>query len=394
MMSFGYITVHATGIAARQHAVLRGLRGKIMRFVPRYCLRERVALAKPVLSDRAGLMFRAGEYIGADDAETLERFGIVGVYAEDNVSKNLEIISPLSAELRRQTINGLVEMYAPDNENENKKAAEMRRVKKLAREITDGLLLQKRTMLNLYNLETYDIHTAFHSLNVAVISLAIGMGAGFGRKLLHQLAFAALMHDIGKVFINPDVTRKRAPLSTEEFRRIKEHPSEGSEYLERAFKLKAHDPVVLGVMDHHERMDGKGYPNQKRGAEISDFGKIIAIADVYDALISDRPYKNSFFPPDAAKVIKDSAGGQFDRAMAQVFLRKVALFPVGSCVQLSNGARGIVTENFAGMTHRPSLRIIAHGERQIEPYPLNLSEEHEEIAVVASLGAAYAETLK
>jgi HD-GYP domain-containing protein (c-di-GMP phosphodiesterase class II) len=115
-------------------------------------------------------------------------------------------------------------------------------------------------------------------------------------------------------------------------------------------------------LDHHERYDGAGYPNGKTGNHISVFGRIISIADVYDALISNRPYRKGLLPSEAMEYIMGGSGTLFDPVFVTVFSRKVAAYPTGMCVKLSDGRKALVLKNFENYSMRPNLKIIPTGE--------------------------------
>ncbi|MDL2218708.1 HD-GYP domain-containing protein, partial [Christensenellaceae bacterium OttesenSCG-928-M15] len=159
----------------------------------------------------------------------------------------------------------------------------------------------------------------------------------------------------------------------------------GYDYIKKWFSDSISPLTSIGVLDHHERLDGSGYPNGKRGDKISEFGKLIAVADVYDALISDRPYRKGVFPVEAMEYVQGGCGAQFEFAIVEAFSRKIALFPVGTCVLLSDGSTALVMENFEGLTQRPNVKVFMMGEYEVEPFYLNLSREALDITIVATV---------
>ncbi len=199
-------------------------------------------------------------------------------------------------------------------------------------------------LVNMIDLKVFDDYTYSHSVNVAVLSIIIGVTMGLGRKELTKLGLGALLHDIGKVFIDKDIVNKPGKLTDEEFSSMKMHSKLGYDYVRDRFQLPVKSYVA--VLDHHERYDGSGYPNSKKGDEISDFGKMIALADVYDALTSERPYRKALPPSEAMEYIMGNSQVHFDPELVKVFSRKVAPYPVGTLVKLSNGMTGLVVENY------------------------------------------------
>ena len=118
---------------------------------------------------------------------------------------------------------------------------------------------------------------------------------------------------------------------------------------------------LKAVLSHHERYNGKGYPDQLSGEDIPLFGRIVCVADVYDALTSDRPYRKAMLPSDALEYIISEYNEMFDPTVVDAFVKKVAPYPVGTCVKLSNDMDAIVIENFESCGLRPKVRIISEG---------------------------------
>ena len=128
-------------------------------------------------------------------------------------------------------------------------------------------------------------------------------------------------------------------------------------------------------MQHHEKYDGTGYPYGLKGREISLFGRILTIADIYDALISDRPYRQGILPSEAMEYIMGGGGTYFDPEISIVFVKKLALYPVGTCVELSNGMIGIVCQNYEGYSIRPDIKVFQNKDRKIKPFILKLQKQ-------------------
>ena len=187
-----------------------------------------------------------------------------------------------------------------------------------------------------------DNYTYAHCVNVAVISIILGISLNLSKKNLTYLCIGALIHDIGKSFIPKEILQKPGKLTHEEFEIIKNHPRYGYDFLRKSFNLSSH--IKLIVLQHHERFDGLGYPNGIIGNKISYLARIVSIADVYDALTSDRPYKRAMCPSDALEYLMSNAGTLFDHDIINVFCKIIIPFPQGTIVSLSNGDIGVVEE--------------------------------------------------
>ena len=164
-------------------------------------------------------------------------------------------------------------------------------------------------------IKNYDIYTYHHSLSVASLSLAIGIELKLDDRQLEHLVLCALLHDIGKTLIPLGVLNKSNPLTTDEFALVKSHVEKGSQYL----KEHLHDEDILrGVLYHHEKYDGSGYPHGLRGKEIPLFSRIISVVDVYDALTSLRPYRKPVPFMAAANFIMYEMKNSFDSEIVKI----------------------------------------------------------------------------
>ncbi|OYP31617.1 phosphohydrolase, partial [Lachnotalea glycerini] len=210
---------------------------------------------------------------------------------------------------------------------------------------------------NMVDLKIYDDYTYYHSVNVAILSLIVGNALKFHRAMLIQLGMAAILHDIGKKFTPIEILSKPGMLTDEEFDIIKEHPTNGYHFIKRFFPSIS-SATYVGILQHHERYDGSGYPSGAQGEGISLLGRILAVCDVYDALVSDRPYHKAYLPSEALEFIQGGSGSMFDPAIVITFCYKVASYPLGTAVTLSNGEVGIVVENYEEFNTRPKVKIV------------------------------------
>jgi len=169
-------------------------------------------------------------------------------------------------------------------------------------------------------LDARDPYTAGHSLRVAEYSVEIARAAGLADDQVELLRKSALLHDIGKIGIRDDVLLKEGRLTGEEFDKIKQHPVIGVHILSQVHLPEKLQPILPGVKYHHERYDGKGYPEGLAGESIPVFGRIMAIADAYDAMTSDRPYRKGMPVAKALAILEEGSGTQWDASFTQLFL--------------------------------------------------------------------------
>ncbi len=302
-----------------------------------------------------------------------------GVYINDDLSKDIEIINTISDELRIETMYGIKKIFVEVKDTKDPKE----RSDEISRQvdsIVDELLSNKNMMVNMIDLKCFDNYTYLHSVNVAVLSIVTGIAMNLDRITLSRLGLSAILHDIGKVFINKNIVNKPAILTDEEFTEMKKHSQLGYNYATEKFRLPS--ASYSGIIDHHEKFNGLGYPRAKRGKSISLFGRIITVADIYDALTSERPYRKALSPSEGIEYIMGGLETAFDPEIAATFIRKVAPYPIGTTIKLSNGCTAIVLENFELFCLRPRVRVYKINGKDVEPFELNLMTDFSLLNVV------------
>lgn len=343
-----------------------------MRFVPTRCLREGMIVGKTIYGKNVERMLIRGAVINEQLINGIVRLKYSGIYIDDDISKDIEIVSIINDSLRMEATRGIKKVFIKSTDSKGK-PFKIDNIHDQVESIIDELLKNRNMMVNMIDLKCFDNYTYAHSVNVAVLSLMVGISLGLNRSTLSILGLGAIMHDIGKVFIDKDILNKPGKLTDDEFGEIKKHTTAGYEYIKKQFNLplSIHDAII----DHHEKYDGSGYPNEKKGDTISLFGRIISIADVYDALSSERPYRKALPPSEAMEFIMGNSGSVFDSEIVKYFVRKVAPYPVGSTVKLSNGYIGLILENFESCCLRPRVRVIKDGDNHVKPYEINLKDD-------------------
>jgi len=210
-------------------------------------------------------------------------------------------------------------------------------------------------LVHISGLKSYDEYTYHHSLSVCVLAIAIAQEMGFNRWELKRLSRCAIMHDIGKVKVPFELITKPDKLTTQEFSIVKQHPEKGVEYLKR--ENIGNEELWMGVLHHHEKYDGSGYPSGIKGNDIPLYSRIVAVADVYDAITSYRSYRKPIVPPIVAlEMIMSDAGRAFDYDVVSAFVKKLELYPINTIIELSDGRKGIVVDNRNSV--RPILKML------------------------------------
>ena len=240
------------------------------------------------------------------------------------------------------------------------KTADVRSSKRVVYNLIDTLSQDEFGLLALTTIKNFDEYTFNHSLNVGVLSLALGQRIGLSKRDLVKLGTAGLLHDIGKVEIDKGLIYKPQKLTDSEWEIIKLHSNFG---VRQILKTRGLDEVSLYAMvvsfQHHWNQDGTGYPQRNNREKPILFSRIVRIADSYDAMTTSRPYQPvPYIPPLAIRVLWAKREFFFDPVLTKVFIQLLGLYPVGSCLQLSTQELALVVRQNPGYVERPFVKII------------------------------------
>ena len=248
-----------------------------------------------------------------------------------------------------------------------KQYADVRKLKRLAQKAVHLVIEDESILLGMTTIKNYDEYTFNHSVNVSIYSLAMGKRLGFSKKTLTELGITALLHDIGKSKVPREVLNKPASLDEEEWGMMKKHPLMGVEIVLNLKQLGEINPrMVVGIFDHHLKSDLSGYPKLFRKKEVSLFGRIIQIADSYDAMTTPRIYKKTPYTPEQAlALLLRERTVHFDPVLLKIFIGLVGIFPIGSLVLLNTRELGIVYKpnHDPKWLDRPTVILVARSEK-------------------------------
>lgn len=225
-------------------------------------------------------------------------------------------------------------------------------------------------LVNLSRLKSFDEYTYHHSLNVAVLSIALGRSLGLVRDELRRLGIGAILHDVGKMRVPQEILNKPGKFTAEEFSVMKTHTFRGAKLLLESEEMEKECSAV--ALNHHERYSGNGYPRGIAGMAIGKPGLISAIADVYDAMTTRRVYDPGTTPQEALGRLFEWGGAEFHPVYVQKFIRCVGIYPVGTVVALDTGETGVVSAQNRPNLLRPWVRILRHSSGAPLERPLDV----------------------
>ncbi|MBI1912175.1 MAG: HD-GYP domain-containing protein [Deltaproteobacteria bacterium] len=236
--------------------------------------------------------------------------------------------------------------------------------------MVDSIFRNQDALTTLSRLKSFDDYTFAHSVNVCILSVTLGRSMGLSKDELHNLGVGAILHDIGKMLVPEMILKKPGRLTENEFEEIKRHTDFGAEIL---FKTKdINDSSRFVPLQHHERYDGSGYQYHIPGTEIHKFARIAAVADVYDAMTSNRVYQNGILPEDALKKIYLMRETHLDPEIVERLIKCLGIYPIGALVELNTGEVGIVKMLNRAYPLQPMLLIVCGKDKKSLESPFEL----------------------
>lgn len=257
-------------------------------------------------------------------------------------------------------------------------------VDSVASDIVEDLLMQQNLTIHLSGIMTHDDDTLAHSLNCSIYSAILARIAGYTIPQIKEVTSGALLHDVGKMFVEKAILNKPGRLTEEEYTAVRVHAEQGFKSLiSKRWELSS--LVAHMAWQHHERVNGEGYPRNLQGSEILPYARMLAITDVYEAITVNRPYRRAMAPDAIYDTIHSGLGSEFDADFGQLFLSKLAIYIAGMRVMLNTGEIGVVAAVPEETPQRPVVRLIAYpdGSPYTPPKEINLAD-HPKIQILST----------
>lgn len=288
-------------------------------------------IAEEIRSEFGGVLIPPGTELNGRLIAQMEEMGL----------KKIKIKSKKKVQKKNDNKKIAKEKYRKSLENFSETYKKAYYMKKVDFNVIQSLTAEAMEISNYLDLEdtlklTRDIddYTYSHSLHVGILANKFGKWLHLNQKELSNLTTAALLHDLGKTKIKKELLTKADSLSREEYQEVKNHSEYGYQILKKSGRFSK--SIMKGVLTHHERIDGSGYPLGLKGEDIPLFGRIIGICDTFDAVTTDRPYQKAISPFSAVKMLEEDFSS-FDHKLKMLFIEKIPYSLIGDSVELSNG---------------------------------------------------------
>ena len=257
---------------------------------------------------------------------------------------------------------------------------EVDRIEPMVEGMVDSIFRNQDALLPLARLKNHDTYTFEHSVSVCALMVAFARAIKLPREIIKEIGMGALLHDVGKARVAEALLNKPGKLTDDEFVKMQAHVVQSVAILKQSAKISDIALTVAG--EHHERFDGSGYPQRHKGAEISLYGQMAAIVDVYDAISSERVYHKGMPPTQALKKLLEWSDHHFDPQLVQSFIRTVGIYPTGTLIRLDSGRLGVVVEQNQGNMLAPMVRVFYRADKQyyIPPEIIDLARTQDRVA--------------
>ncbi|MHB9143956.1 MAG: HD-GYP domain-containing protein [Symbiobacteriia bacterium] len=310
-------------------------------------------LARTIYSPDGRVLLSAGVTLQGSYLNKLKELGVTGLFVSDGVADDIDLPEIVRQETRMAAVQVLHQSMAqiPQERLPNVSA-----VRRAVEDLVAEIMAATDLVIGMVDLKSLDGYTFAHSVNVAILAIMVGRSLDFSHGQLLELGTGALLHDIGKCLVPQEYLQKAGELNAEEFLAVKKHTDLGFHVLRTQFQVGL--MVAHVAFQHHERIDGTGYPRGLKGDDMIDFAKLVAAADVYDAVTSDRVYRSRSTPEEGMRVLHELAGIKLDERYVRRLTSLVVPYPPATTVRLSDGSIALVVAIDTADLRRPQVRIM------------------------------------
>lgn len=323
-----------------------------MRHVPIDLLQPGMVLARSIYTADGRPLLNTGVQLTVGMISTLRRLGVTMLSIQDPRFQDVQVEELVDEQTKREALNNFAVAV---QQVQGGKDFQTKQVMQATNSIIEEIMKNKKSLVSLSDIRTRDNRLFIHSLNVCILSIVIGNNMGLQRAQLTDLAIGALFHDLGKIEI-PESALK------EEEQEIPKQLSQDEKHTWRGYKRlrKKNEISIVSAhcaLQHHEHINGSGFPRGLHGDEIHPFAKIVAVANLFDNLIAGKDDRKPMLPHLATEYLMSQAGKTLEHEIVIQFLRSVAVYPTGVSVKLDNGLTGMIVGQHKGLPARPVVRV-------------------------------------
>lgn len=326
-------------------------------------------LGKSIMDDRARVLLTSGQELNDFYIQRINELSIDYVYIDDGMDID-PIIGLVSDETISRATRGLKESYEQSLITGKLQIGKLR---PQLDQIINELRANHKAMIGMCGLKNFDDYTYQHSVQVSVITILMAIKLGYDNKKLLEIGLGAMLHDIGKISSPYEIINKPGRLTEDEMSEIKKHTWDGFNLIRRSEQIPLLSAHI--ALQHHERADGSGYPRILNKSEIHEYAMITAVADVFDALVSDRPYRPAFSNSEALEILeREKHEGRLAPEFVDLLKEYVTLYPPSTVLELSNGDIAVVIHNNAEQPDQPIVKLLFNKIKELQTgQSLNLS---------------------
>lgn len=358
-----------------------------MRLISTKSLKSGMVIGRTIWNDNGRPLLQEGVHVTTMLISRLQKLNIHYVYIEDLISKNIEIEETVPLKVRHEAIKHIEKSFNSLKNPVDKKSMtycldeQTRHFTLIIDDLMNYIFESKEIVTILSDAIIYDKYIYQHSLQVTIYAISIARELGYNAEEIRQIGIGGMLHDVGKMLIPFELLNKPGRLTNDEFEMMKLHARNGFDLLRSLHTislLSAHC-----AFQHHERLDGSGYPRGLMDFEIHPYAKIIAVADVFDAVTSNRIYRSKMLPSQGIDILQEGIGILYDERVVNAFKKTISYYVKGSVLLLKDGRRGIVFKQNNTEPSKPWIRIFEENNQIINAtYELNLAELDLEVSNV------------
>ena len=310
-------------------------------------------LGTTILSQQGRVLLKRGVVLTDKMITSLREHGIKMIMIDDDISKDVIMEDIVSFKRRREAI---VALEASGEAFNTGRGLDTFRLKQVVKDIVDDIIFKKNILSGIMDIRSNDTQIFAHSVNVCILSVVLGKALGLDRDNLDTLAVGAILHDIGAINLPQSLLLKRKPFSPTELTLYKTHTEKGYEILRARRDINIVSAHI--AYQHHEALDGSGYPRGLNDKKFHPLAQIVALVDYYDCLVNDGPGHGRIHPDEAVETLMAGADVLFSYELLKTFLKHIAVYPNGCTVELNSGDIGIVIRQNQRLPTRPVVRIL------------------------------------